>query len=115
MDTDEREIFQFLKTWGTEYTSAMEICRRAGSKRKFHEDPNWAKPVLIRMEERRILESNLSGHYRIKPVPKKKHGTKWVSPDIAKLLKESGVEVDAVEGGEGGDGEIAEDDYYDEL
>jgi hypothetical protein len=115
MDTDEREIFQFLKTWGVEFTGAMEICRRAGSKRKFHEDPNWAKPVLVRMEERGILESDLSGRYRIKLVPRKKKGNKWVAPDIAKLLKESGVEMDAVEGGEAGQGEIAEDEYYDEL
>jgi hypothetical protein len=112
MDTDEREIFQFLKTWGTEYTGAMEICRRAGSKRKFHQDPNWAKPILVRMAERGILQSDLSGRYRIKPMPKAKHGTKWVAPDIAKILKESGVEMDAVEGGEG---EIADDEYYDEL
>ncbi|HEY3760911.1 MAG TPA: hypothetical protein VGN23_04125 [Verrucomicrobiae bacterium] len=104
-----------MKTWGGEFISAMEVCRRAGSKRKFHEDPSWAKPVLVRMEERRILEVDLSGRYRIKPVPKKKHGTKWVSPDIAKLLKESGVEVDAASVGEGGEGEIAEDEYYDEL
>jgi hypothetical protein len=110
MDTDEREIFQFLKSWGSDYTSAMEICRRAGSKRKFHDDPTWAKPVLVRMEERGILESNLSGRYRIKPVKKKK-GSQWVAPDIAKILKESGVEVEDAAGG----GEIGEDDYYDEL
>ena len=115
MDTDEREIFQFLKTWGTEYTGATEICRRAGSKKKFHEDPNWAKPILVRMEERGILQSDLSGRYRIKPVAKHKKGTKWVSPDIAKILKESGVETDAVEDGQGAEGEIANDEYYDEL
>jgi hypothetical protein len=114
MDTDEREIFQFLKTWGTEFTGAMEICRRAGSKRKFHEDPNWAKPVLVRMEERGILESDLSGRFRIKPVARHKKSNKWVSPDIAKLLKESGVEMDATEGG-APEGEIAGDEYYDEL
>lgn len=112
MDTDEREIFQFLKSWGSDFTSAMEICRRAGSKRKFHEDPNWAKPILQRMEERGILESDLSGRYRVKPLPKKKKGTMWVAPDIAKILKESGVEVESAGNTEG---EIANDEYYDEL
>ncbi|MGO8764791.1 MAG: hypothetical protein ACLQSR_06610 [Limisphaerales bacterium] len=111
MDTEEREIFQFLKSWGTDYTNAMEVCRRAGSKKKFYEDPSWAKPILMRMEERGILESDLSGRYRIKPV-KKKRGTKWVAPDIAKILKESGLEMDAVETAEG---EIADDEYYEEL
>ena len=110
MDTDEREIFQFLKTWGADFTSAMEICRRAGSKKKFHDDPNWAKPILLRMAERGILEADMQGRYRIKPVKKKK-GNQWVAPDIAKILKESGVEVEDA----AGEAEIAEDEYYDEL
>jgi hypothetical protein len=111
MDTDEREIFQFLKTWGSDFTSAMEVSRRAGSKKRFYEDPGWAKPILMRMEERGILQSDLQGRYRIKPLLKKKKGSQWVAPDIAKILKESGVEVEA----EGSEGDIADDDYYDQL
>ena len=49
----------------------------------------------MRMEERGILESDVQGRYRIKPVPSKKRGNKWVAPDIAKILQESGVAVDA--------------------
>ena len=108
MDTDERDIFQFLKTWGADFTNAKEVARRAASKKRFYEDPDWAKPILMRMTERGILESDVQGRYRIKPVPKKKHGKKWVAPDIAKILQESGVEVEA-----GGD--IASDEYYEEL
>jgi len=111
MDTDERDIFQFLKTWGADFTNAKEVARRATSKKRFYEDPDWAKPILMRMTERGILESDVQGRYRIKPVPKKKHGKKWVAPDIAKILQESGLEV---EGGEGG-GDIATDEYYEQL
>jgi hypothetical protein len=110
MDPDERDIFQFLKVWGADFTNAREIARRAASKKKFYEDPDWAKPVLMRMEERGILESDIQGRYRIKPVPKKKQGKQWVAPDIAKILKEGGVEVE----GEG-EGDIADDEYYDQL
>jgi len=109
MDTDEREIFQFLKGWGADFTNATEICRRAGGKKKFHTDPNWAKPILLRMEERGIIESNAQGRYRIKPLAKAKHGVKFVSPDIAKILAESGMAT----GGE--DGTIASDEHYDQL
>jgi len=112
MDADEREIYQFLKSWGSEFIAAREICRRAGGRRRFNEEPEWAKPILLRMTERGILESNTTGHFRIKPVKKKKEQDKrWVSPDIAKILKESGVEVEnaAEEGG------IAADEYYDQL
>lgn len=109
MDADEREIFQFLKNWGADYVNATEICRRAGGKRKFHEDPNWAKPILLRMEERGITESDSQGRFRIKPVPRKKKHAQWVSPDIAKILAESGVTPDS-------DGvALAPDEFYDGL
>jgi hypothetical protein len=114
MDADEREIFQFLKSWGGDFIGAREICRRAGGRRRFNDEPEWGKPVLLRMVERGILESNSTGQFRIKPVPKRNKGDKdknWVSPDIAKILKESGV---AVEGASEG-GDIGTDEYYDEL
>jgi hypothetical protein len=110
MDTDERDIFQFLKTWGADFTNAKEVARRAASKKKFYDDPDWAKPILMRMAERGILESDVQGRYRIKPLPRKKKGAQWVAPDIAKILKESGVEVED----EGG-GNIATDEYYEQL
>lgn len=109
MDADEREIFQFLKTWGSDFTSAREIARRASGKRRFHNDPDWAKVVLIRMAERGILESDQLGRYRIKPQVRKR-GSRWVAPDIAKILRESGVEVDSADGGNLGD-----DEYYEQL
>jgi hypothetical protein len=108
MDADEREIYQFLKTWGGEFVGGTEIARRAGGKRKFHEDPDWAKAILMRMQERGVLEHDSLGRYRVKPMPKKSKNNRWVSPDIAKILQESGVEV---EGGEN----LGSDDYYDQL
>lgn len=108
MDIEEREIFNFLKTYGSDFVSAREICRRAGGRKRYHEDHEWAKPILMRMVERFILETNSEGQYRVKPSKKKKTG-RWVSPDIAKILQENGVEV------EGQSGEIAGDEYYEQL
>jgi hypothetical protein len=110
MDIDEREIFNFLKTYGSDYVAAREICRRAGGKKRYHEDHEWAKPILLRMVERSILETNSEGQYRVK-AEKKKKGTRWVSPDIAKILQEGGVEIDKADAG----GEIASDDFYEQL
>jgi hypothetical protein len=109
MDVDEREIFLFLKTYGNDFVSLREICRRAGGKKRYHEDHEWARPTLQRMVERFILETNTEGQYRVKPVAKKKKSDRWVSPDIAKILKESGVEV------EGTGGDVASDEYYEQL
>jgi hypothetical protein len=94
MDGDEREIFHFLKTWGAEFVGAAEIARRAGNKKKFYEDPDWAKPVLMRMADRGLLQSDSQGRYRIKPLSRKDKNKRWVPPDIAKILEESGVEVE---------------------
>jgi hypothetical protein len=108
MDSEEQEIFYFLKTWGEEFVSAKEIARRASGKSKFYNNPEWAKPLLMRMAERGVLESDTQGRYRIKPVPRKNKNKRWVSPDIAKILSESGVQVE-------GSSEVGTDEYYDKL
>ena len=107
MDIEEREIFLFLKSYGVDFVALREVCRRAGGRRRYEEDHEWAAPILQRMVERQILETNATGQYRIKPTPKKKDG-KWVAPDIAKILKESGIEVESQT-------EIASDEYYEQL
>ena len=111
MDADEREIFHFLKQYKHEYLSSREVCRRAGGKRRFRNEPEWAVPGLLRMVERGILETDPSGHYRIKPPPNDGKKKKWVSPHIARILKSSGKNFDGVI-------EIDENelyDYYDKL
>jgi hypothetical protein len=93
MDADEREIFNFLKTWGTEYINPKEIAKRAGNRKRYFDEPDWAKPVLMRMADHGLVESDLQGRYRIKPVSRKDKNKRWVAPDIAKILQESGLEV----------------------
>jgi hypothetical protein len=111
MTSDEREIFHFLKSLGHEYVSGAEIARRASSRKRFHKDPSWAKPILMTMAERHILESDVNGRYRIKPVPRKKKGNRWVAPEIAKILKESGVEVEDSASAT----ETVDDEFYEQL
>ena len=109
MSSDEREIFNYLQTWGGEFINAKEVSRRAGTKKRYYEDPDWAKPIMLGMAERGILESDLSGRFRIKAEPKKGHKQRWVSPDIEKILNDNGVEIDGA-----GDGP-ASDEHYDQL
>jgi len=109
MDANEREIFDYLKAYGEEWINAKEICRRAGGKHRFGEDPNWARPILQSMKERSILEMDMAGRYRIKPKETKKHKGRWVSPEIEKALRESGVPADAERA------EALSDDHYEQL
>jgi len=108
MDADERDIFQFLKTWGGKFVGATEIARRAGNKTRFYKEPDWAKPALMQMADRGIVERDAHGRYRIKPVTRKDKHQRWVAPDIANILQENGLEA-----GDGND--LAPDEYYDGL
>ena len=108
MDSEEREIYSFLKSWGGEFVNGREIARRASGKQKFHENPEWAKPILMRMIDRGILESDTLGRFRLKPQPKKNKPKRWMSPEIAKILAESGVKVEESEG-------VGPDEYYEQL
>jgi len=112
MDSDERQIYYYLKSWKEQFISSRVICRHAGGKRRFRMEPHWAKPVLARMAERRIVEADPAGHYRLRPMERKvlQKGQRWVSPKIARILRQSGKEF----------GEVVIDDaemdkYYDSL
>src|SRR5690348_534530 len=85
MDADERDIYQYMKHHGREFIPALEVCRRVGGKRRFRNNHDWARPVLARMVERGILESDPEGRIRLKPMPKQEPtGKKWASQEIVK-------------------------------
>ena len=91
MDADQNAICQFLKTWPGQFVSRREICRRAGGKWRFREDEHWAVPVLQRMVEDRIVETDDSGHFRLmKQASADSNKRKlWLSPAVRTILKES--------------------------
>jgi hypothetical protein len=89
MDADERDICNYLRGWPGQFVSAREICRRAAGKRRYREEPNWAFPVLSRLVEQGRVESDATGHYRLRPREKKKP-KRWLSPRIHQILKDSG-------------------------
>ena len=91
MDADEQEIITYLKQWGRQFVSGREICRRAAGKHRYREDPYWATQPLLRLVERAILETDASGHFRLIPENKKPRGPKkWISPQLKKILEQSG-------------------------
>ena len=97
MDAEEKEIVDFLKSWPGQFVGSREIAKRAGGKWRYRENPNWASPVLIRMVEQQILETDSCGHYRLAPEKKERDKKKWwVSPDNKKTLDESGRQFDGL-------------------
>ena len=93
MDAEEIEIFHYLKTWGSNFVNAKEICRRA-NKRFFVRDNNWAREPLSRMEDQGIVESDNKGRYRLKSEEEEEG---HVAPlDAEKLLNDDGEEIASV-------------------
>jgi hypothetical protein len=63
---EERAIMSFLLGCGDTYATRREIARKALKRQVFEENPHWADAALSGLMDRRQLEQNDSGHYRIK-------------------------------------------------
>jgi hypothetical protein len=83
---DERDIYYYLYKWPRSFVSPVEICRRAAGRRRYREDPDWARPVLIDMARKGILEADPSGHYRIR-ISYRPARKRWLSPRFAAIAK----------------------------
>jgi hypothetical protein len=65
LSPEERIIMDYLATSPESFFSPREVCRRAGDKEKYSENPNWAVPFLSRLLTRGLVEADASGRYRI--------------------------------------------------
>ena len=96
MDADERDVCLFLKSFPGQFVSFKDISRRAGGKRRYREEPEWASPVLAKLVEKAIIESDATGHYRLKARVEDPKVNRWLSPQIRRILEKSGKEFDGV-------------------
>lgn len=92
MDADERQIVDYLKSWPRHYVAAREVARRAGGKRRFRDEPQWAYPVISRLLEQNVIETDGLGHYRaiMATADVKSRKKRWVSPQMRRILERSG-------------------------
>lgn len=104
LTTEETEILQYLKSFRGDYVSAKEISRRAGTKKRYREEPNWARPFLSWLVNKELIETDDMGRYRFRQPRKGTMKKKWVSPQITKILEKSGKTFEILE--EGDDGEL---------
>ena len=94
MDSDERDICNYLKSWPGQFVYGRDIARRASGKWRFREEPEWATLVLARLVEKGILESDATGHYRLRI--KKEKRQKWISPAVQEILEKSNKDFSQV-------------------
>lgn len=100
MDADQTLICQYLKQSPEEFVSRKEICRRAGGKWRYREDETWAVPALRQLVERKVVESNDTGHFRLikegsKPTTGKQRF--WLSPAIRATLKRNAQNFETID------------------
>jgi hypothetical protein len=63
--SDELEILEYLKAWKGIAVPFAEISRCAGGRRKFRESPDWARGLMTRLVDAKLVTLNDRGHYRI--------------------------------------------------
>src|SRR5512145_3007373 len=90
MDADERDICNYLKSFPGQFLTGKEIARRAGGKRRYRDDPNWAVQVILRLVEQGMIESDSTGHYRLRKRGEKPKEKQWMSPQVRRILEDSG-------------------------
>jgi len=94
MNADERDICNYLKSWPGQFVYGRDIARRAGGKWRFRDDPQWAVPVLARLVEQGIVESDSTGQFRLRM--KKEKAKRWTSPQIQQILEKSSKDFSEV-------------------
>ena len=62
---EEQTVLDYLKSSPNAFFSVVEICRRAGDKEKWAQNRRWALPILGRLLDRGLVETDASGHYRL--------------------------------------------------
>jgi hypothetical protein len=65
MNVQEIEICEFLKKFGGQYVSVMDISHSVGLRKWYNEDRIWATSFLRRMELDGVVETDSCGGYRL--------------------------------------------------
>jgi hypothetical protein len=97
MDYDERSVRIFLRSYPGQFVSARVISRRLGGKRRYHEDPLWVLPVLNKLVEKGVVETDPQGHFRLKKTdPTDRSKRAWISPQVKRILERSSRDFSTV-------------------
>ncbi|HCL92446.1 MAG TPA: hypothetical protein PLV05_05725 [Verrucomicrobiota bacterium] len=65
MTYEETAIMEFLRGTPDCFVARKEIARKALKRTVFEENPQWADAPLVSLTNRRLIEQNENGHYRI--------------------------------------------------
>ena len=72
LNPEQQQVFNFLKGSPDTWYSAMEVSRRAGSRKQFEEEPRWAINCLRYLLDMKLAERDSQAHYRFASPDEKK-------------------------------------------
>lgn len=98
LGSDESCAYQYLRSHGDEFVSEMEVARRADGVRRFKEEPRWAHVALGQLVDKKLVETDGGGRYRIPPLhpegEKEAKPEKFIDPRLRKILERSKRKID---------------------
>ena len=77
LNPEQQQVITFLSSSPETWFSAMEVSRRAGTRKQFEEEPRWAVNCLRYLVDMKLVESDSGAHYKL------------ASPDSEKLGERS--------------------------
>ena len=65
VNAEQQQVLNFLQSSPNSSFAAMEISRRAGSRKQFEHDPRWAVNCLRYLLDLKLVERDNRGHYKL--------------------------------------------------
>ena len=92
----ENYILRYLKMWPDEFVSEMQIAWQAAGESLFLKEPNWARTVLSRLLQMRLVETDDTGRYRVTDHRTATGGgRKFIAPHLREILEKNGRNMSA--------------------
>jgi len=65
VSAEQQQVLNFLRSSPNACFSAMEISRRAGTRKQFEHEPRWAINCLRYLLDLKLVERDNRGHYKL--------------------------------------------------
>jgi hypothetical protein len=77
LNAEQQQVLNYLSSSPETWFSAMEVSRRAGTRKQFEEEPRWAIECLRYLVDMKLAQRDSQAHYKL------------ASPDSEKLGERS--------------------------
>ena len=66
LSSDELDILEYLRSNSGKFVPLLEICRRAGGRRRYEANPEWGRSLMERLVDEDLVQIDDGGHFRLK-------------------------------------------------